>query len=284
MIDPFAATADAVMQLLTRHGDLLVPMGMNLAKGLALVMLAWFGILRALSSAEGDRSFGMAAFVQLLFVIAITFTMLRYYRAPLPGLGRSVTQLLTDQALFLAHQIETAQVQQLSDRLASFYTDLERPMALNILHIAGYLLVSFAVTAARVALLAVIAFGMVATGIATLLGPVFIPFLIVPALDWMFWGWLKSIVQYSFYQVVAQAFAFVFGSFLTGFLDAFPPPYTIDKLFVGGFHIVFLLLAFAFGMFQVPALTNSLFSGRSGESALPTRVGHGHGHHSSSAK
>lgn len=272
-IDPFAATSAAVLDLLTRHGDLLVPVGIDLARGLAVVMLAWYGILRALGSAEGERPFGVAALVQLLFIIALTFTMLRYYRVPLPGIGRSVSQLLTDQALFLAHQIETAQVQHLSDRLATFYADLERPMALNILHIVGYVIVSLAVTAARVALLAIVAFGMVATGIATLLGPVFIPFLIVPALEWMFWGWLKSIVQYAFYQVVAQAFAFVFGSFLLNFLDAFPPPYTIDRLLVGGFHIVFLLLAFTYGMLQVPSLTNSLFSGRSGEAALPRRLG-----------
>ena len=30
-----------------------------------------------------------------------------------------------------------------------------------------------------------------------------------------------------------DTFAFVFGSFLINFLDAFPPPYTVDRLFVG---------------------------------------------------
>jgi hypothetical protein len=36
--------------------------------------------------------------------------------------------------------------------------------------------------------------------------------------------------------VIAQAFVFVFGSFLINFLEAFPPPYTVDRLLVGGFH------------------------------------------------
>jgi len=129
------------------------------------------------------------------------------------------------------------------------------------------------VTAARVALLAVIAFGLVATGVAVLVGPVFIPFFLVPPLEWLFWGWLKSLLQYAFYQVIAQAFVFVFGSFLTNFLDAFPPPYTVDRLLVGGFELLFLLLAFTYGLMKVPSLTSSLFSGRSGESALPRSLG-----------
>ena len=90
--------------------------------------------------------------------------------------------------------------------------------------------------------LIVVAFGVVATAVCILLGPVFIPFFLVPQLDWMFWGWLKSLLQYAFYQAIAQAFVFVFGSFLINFLDAFPPPYTVDRLLVGGFHLIFLLL------------------------------------------
>ena len=146
---------------------------------------------------------------------------------------------------------------------------MEHPSFLDAMQVIGYLVVALAVTGARVALLAVIAFGIVATAVAVLVGPIFIPFFIVPHLEWLFWGWLKSLMQYAFYQVVAQAFVFVFGTFLLRFLDAFPPPYTVDKVLVGGFHFVFLLLAFMYGLFKVPSLVNSLFSGRSGESALP---------------
>ena len=139
--------------------------------------------------------------------------------------------------------------------------------------IVGYFLVALAVTAARVVLLAVIAFGLVATGVAVLVGPVFVPFFLVPQLDWLFWGWLKSLLQYAFYQVIAQAFVFVFGTFLINFLDAFPPPYTVDRLLVGGFHLLVLLFAFIYGLLKVPSLTSSLFSGHAGESTLPRVLG-----------
>ncbi len=268
-IDPFASITGAVLDLLMRDGDLFLRLGANLFRGFAVILLAWFGIRAALASAEGGPTLPLGQFATLILTIAFGFTMITYYRAPIPGIGISFTQLLTDQPIFLARQIEVAQVQRLSDRLNELYLSMEQPLFFNVTALVGYFLVALAVTAARVALLAVIAFGLVATGVAVLVGPVFIPFFLVPQLDWLFWGWLKSVIQYAFYQVIAQAFVFVFGSFLINFLDAFPPPYTVDRILVGGFHLIFLLFAFTYGLLKVPSLTNSLFSGRAGESALP---------------
>jgi hypothetical protein len=272
-IDPFASITAAVLDLLMRDGDLFLRLGTNLFRGLAIILIAWFGIRTALTSTEGDAGLPLGPFVSLILTIAIGFTMITYYRAPIPGIGLSFTQLLTDQPIYLARQLEVTQVQRLSDRLNQLYLALEQPSLMNVSALVGYFLVALAVTAARVVLLAVIAFGLVATGVAVLVGPVFIPFFLVPHLEWVFWGWFKSLLQYAFYQVIAQAFVFVFGSFLINFLDAFPPPYTVDRLLVGGFHLIFLLFAFTYGLLKVPSLTNSLFSGSAGQSALPRILG-----------
>jgi hypothetical protein len=270
-IDPFASITGAVLDLLTRDGDLFLRLGTNLFRGLAVVLLAWFGIRTALTSAEGSPHgvVPLSQFASVVLTIAFGFTMITYYRAPIPGLGLSFTQLLTDQPIVLARQLEVEQVQRLSDRLNQLYLSLEQPLLFNVSAMIGYFLVALAVTAARVVLLAVIAFGLVATGVAVLVGPVFIPFFLIPSLDWLFWGWLKSLLQYAFYQVIAQAFVFVFGSFLINFLDAFPPPYTVDRLLVGGFQLIFLLWAFVYGLLKVPSLTSALFSGHAGESTVP---------------
>jgi hypothetical protein len=272
-IDPFASITAAILDLLTRDGDLFLTLGTHLFRGFAVILLAWFGIRAALAGAEGGAAFPLGQFATLLLTIAFGLTMMTYYRAPIPGIGVSFTQLLTDQPIFLARQLESTQVQRLSDRLNELYLSMEQPLLLNVPALVGYFLVALAVTAARVVLLAVIGFGLVATGVAVLVGPLFVPFFLVPQLDWLFWGWLKSVIQYAFYQVVAQAFVFVFGSFLINFLDAFPPPYTVDRLLVGGFHLIFLLFAFTYGLLKVPSLTSSLFSGRAGESTLPWVLG-----------
>jgi hypothetical protein len=268
-INPFTSIGAAVVDLLTRHSTLFLSTGMAMFRAFAVIVVCWFGIKTALSSADGGSTIQLSNLVSLVLLIAFGYTMLTYYAAPIPGIGRSFTRLITDQTAWLAAQIEITQVQTVSDRLNDILLGLEKPLLFDLLHFIGYLLVSLTVTAARVALVGVIAFGWVATGVGVLLGPLFIPFLILPTMEWLFWGWLRALLQYAYYQVVAQAFVFVFGTFLLNFLDVFPPPYTVDRIFVGGFHVVFLLMAFTLGLLKVPSVTNSYFSGRSGESALP---------------
>ena len=63
---------------------------------------------------------------------------------------------------------------------------------------------------------AVIAYGYVATAVCVLIGPIFIPWFIVPKIDWLFWGWFKAFIGFSFYQVVASAFIFIFSKVVVG--------------------------------------------------------------------
>ena len=110
-------------------------------------------------------------------------------------------------------------------------------------------------------------FGYVAAAVAVMLGPIFIPFFIVPEMEWLFWGWLKSLFQYAFYPVVANAYVFVFGNMLVHFVDAHPPPYDGAMILVLFFPLVLMLIAFTYGILKIPSLVNSLFTGRSGESS-----------------
>ena len=48
-----------------------------------------------------------------------------------------------------------------------------------------------------------ICFGDVAFAVCVVLGPIFVPFFIVPKLDWLFWGWLRAYMQFAFYKLVA---------------------------------------------------------------------------------
>jgi type IV secretory pathway VirB6-like protein len=125
---------------------------------------------------------------------------------------------------------------------------------------------------AQFALLFVVSFGMIASAVCALMGPLFIPFFIVPSLDWLFWNWLKSFVQYSFMPVVANAFILVFERFLSGYLQTLPPALRLEEQLLFGVHAVMILLTFTVGVLLVPSLTSSIFSGRSGEAVTPSRV------------
>jgi hypothetical protein len=265
-------------QLMTQHASLFEGIGMTLFRAFAVILIVWFGVKGALASASGGVAnvFHFDRFADLLMTIAFGYAMITYYSHPIPGFGVSFYHLIVDEGLSLSNQLNHSLVQELWDRLNQLYFGLEMPalsLAINALEVVRYTVTIVFLIVAMAATFAVIAFGYVAAAIAVLLGPIFIPFFIVPHLEWLFWGWLRSLVQYAFYPVVANAYLFVFGNLLIHFVDSHPPPYDGAVLLVLFFPLVLLLIAFTFGVLKIPSLVNSLFTGRSGESALPTQWG-----------
>ena len=260
-------------QLMTEHAGLFQSMGTNMFRGFAVILIAWYGVKGALASASGGAGHGFRFenFASLLITIAFGFGMITYYSQPIPGFGVSFYHLIVDQGLVLSNQLNHSQVQEIWDRLGNLYWSLEMPvLVFNALEILRYAVTILCLIAAQAAVFGVIAFGYVAAAVCVILGPIFIPFFIVPGLEWLFWGWLRSFLQYAFYPVVANAYLFVFGNLLIHFVDSHPPPYDGATLAVLFFPLVLLLLAFTYGILKIPSLVNSIFTGRSGESALPT--------------
>jgi type IV secretory pathway VirB6-like protein len=260
-------------QLMTQHASLFETMGQNMFRGFAVILICWYGIKSAMSSAGGGPMNGIhfESFASLLLTIAFGFGMITYYSQPIPGMGISFYHIIVDQGLNLSNQLNHSLVQEVWDRLNTIYFGMEMPtlsIVLNVMEVIRYAVVILCLIAAAAAIFAVIAFGYVATAIAVLLGPIFIPFFIVPQMEWLFWGWLKAFIQYAFYPVVANAYLFVFGHLLISFVDAHPAPYDGATILVLFFPLVLLLVAFTYGILKIPSLVNSLFTGRSGESAM----------------
>ena len=270
MADFFAFLA----QLMTEHAGLFETLGNHMFRAFAVILIVWFGVKSALASASHGMGpvFHFDQFASLLLTIAFGFGMITYYSQPIPGFGVGFYHLFIDQGLDLANRLDHALVQEIWDRLANLYWGMETPgltLALNILEVVRYTATILCIVIAQAAVFAVIAFGYVAAAIAVLLGPIFIPFFIVPDMEWLFWGWLRSLIQYSFYPVVANAYVYVFGNLLVHFIDSHPPPYDGATMLVFFFPLLMLLIAFTYGVLKIPSLVNSLFTGRSGESALP---------------
>jgi hypothetical protein len=157
--------------------------------------------------------------------------------------------------------------------LNALWNALEQPDAWSILANLLYWTMLLVIGLAQFALLFVISFSLIASAICALVGPLFVPFFIVPTLEWLFWSWLKAFIQYSFMRVIANAFIFVFERFLTGFLQTLPPGLRIEEQLLYSVYTVMILGTFTIGVLLVPSLTSSIFSGHSGESVLPSRIG-----------
>src|SRR5258708_9298311 len=82
--DPLTSLEDIIRGLMTSKLDLFVGMGQNLFRGFATILIVWFGVQSALSSAEGGEGFNFTRFSRLLLVIAFGLAMVKYYSTPIP--------------------------------------------------------------------------------------------------------------------------------------------------------------------------------------------------------
>jgi hypothetical protein len=235
--NPFTFLGQAISQLLSSHSAALQGAGLNMFRGLAVILIAWFGIKAALSASQGHGGFHFAKFADLILLISFGLGMLTYYSTPIPGVGYSFSDLITKEALSISGQIESDQTQQIATTITTAEQQLGTPPgSFNILEDLTFLLITILLAAMQAVSFAVIAYGYVASAVCVLIGPVFIPWFIVPKMDWLFWGWFKAFIGFSFYQVIASAFIALF----------------------------ITLFVCIYGLVKIPELTGAILSGRSG--------------------
>ncbi len=217
-----------VDQLMASVAPAVAGAGLQLWQGLALIVVVWTGAQMALSG----HGVNMAAVVRMVIGLSIPLGMLQFYTAPLPGAGRSVPDLITGMGEWLQTMIVadagSAMLEQLGLALSAWreqfggrgifggmatfgwnvVTDLP-----GVLDAAFDLLVTVVLMMGlAIGLIVVFALGQaqvmwaqMALSIALLLGPVFIPWIVIPQLSFLFWGWLRTVLVYSLYGAVAGA-------------------------------------------------------------------------------
>ena len=215
-------------QLMASVAPAVATAGMQLWQGLALIVVVWTGAQMALSG----QGVNMAAVVRMVIGLSIPLGMLQFYTAPLPGAGRSVPELITGMGewlqLMIVADAGTAMMEQLALAGTAFRELFAGEGVFGGLGALGWNLVTdlpavldaafdLAVTLVLMMLLAmglVVVFALgqaqvmwaqLALSIALVLGPIFIPWLLVPQLSFLFWGWLRTVLVYSLYGAVAAA-------------------------------------------------------------------------------
>jgi type IV secretory pathway VirB6-like protein len=240
-------------------------MGIHIVIALATIMLVWFGVQEALASSQGGPGFSMGKFLNLFMLLTFAYAMVNYYDSSIPGLGFSIRGFIDGGTANLVNIIgadgSTTILKEI--HAASSKTG---PSILSSLMSPYYAIVYFAVQlllgimAAVVS--AILAYGAIASTIIGLLGPIFIPFLVFDKLDWLFWGWLKSYLGFSFYKVVAAAAMNVLAQVLTNYYIQLGQSFSDPSLLVETLPLLILLvLVNVYILFKIPAMTQSLFSG-----------------------
>jgi hypothetical protein len=258
----------AITNLLTTYEPEFLRFGNSLFLSFAVILISWHGI-RMMFSHDGLNE-RMFEFAKLLLFVAFGYALIAFYESPLPGIGVSFSNLITDQTGHFQSVLEARAFDNIYHHFDELADHFMQPDAWSILANLIYWTVLLLIAFAKALALAVIAFGLIASAVCGLLGPIFVPFFIVPKLDWLFWGWLKAFIQYSFVPVVAIAFLMIFERFVFRYVTTLPPTITSAEYGVYGLQAAAVVATFCLGIVLVPSLTASIFSGQGGQALVPT--------------
>ncbi len=223
--------------------------GRDLMRGIAVILIVWTGLQIAFSG-----TFHRWELIKFVMTLMIPWTMIQSYNSPIPGVGMSFVDLITDQGtaimdLFGADALATgaATVMQLVESHVKLIGEEAASLSVVGAAISGgkqfthmalmtAILGSFSLGMIVVIALALaqLIFANVATSILVALGPLFIPFMIVPKMDFLFWGWFKAMIQFSLYGAIASIMVSIWARIIQTFAGSIEATnFTINSLTVG---------------------------------------------------
>lgn len=259
----FDYIAQACQQLAATAAPSVTAIGTHIVIALATIMLVWFGVQESLGS-----GFNVGRFLNLFMLLTFAYAMTAFYDTSIPGLGFSLKGFLDGGTTSLVNLIgadgSTTMLNEIHAASAKTGPSMISTM-MSPYYAIVYFVVQFLLALLAAVVSAILAYGAIAATIIGLLGPLFIPFLVFDKLDWLFWGWLKAYLGFSFYKVVAAAALSVLSHVLTNYYvslgQSVSDPATIVQTLP---LLVLLVIVNVYILFKIPSMTHSLFGSGGG--------------------
>ena len=252
-------------QMLQTSAPTLESIGLRMYLGLLTIMVVWLGVQEALASAQGAPGPNLAKAIQFVFAASIGFAMIQFYENPIPGVGFGFRDLITNETTYLSTVIGNDGLQRINDTIHDLQSNLGSGFVGSIFNVY-YSLVQFTVQVILAVFsavsIAIVGYGLIAASVCALVGPIFIPFFIVPRLEFLFWGWLRAFLGFSFYKVVAAAVLNLLGHLYLIYYQTLLP-LTVSNLVSKLPLLIVLVLLNIYVLFKVPSITSAILSGHS---------------------
>lgn len=246
---------NALTNLYSAQGGFVASIGTSIFWSLAVIQVLLIG---AEVMVGGMREF---EFVKRIGIILIVGSILGTYPA--------TPHIIIDEAKDLSGKFEAAAGEQAAAKLKQAVAQTEQPSSGFIPTVTVFIqafwygLLILLLSAMRLLLVGVLAVSYLALGLLVLLGPILIPWLLMPGLEHLAWGWLNAVIHYSLYQVIAGAVVFINSNVMLSFFSIHPLPWAaadlptlvVELLAVFGIAFYFVLL--------VPRFVSGLVHGAS---------------------
>lgn len=242
-------------------------LGIHMIIALATIMLVWFGVQEALSSASGGAGFSIARFISLFMTLTFAYVMVVFYNSAIPGIGLSLRGFINGGAQYLVTVIGNDSVTQMQATLSQVQATagpgivktITDPYFAIVFFFVQFCLAFFAAT-----LSLIVGYGAIASTVVGLFGPIMIPWMVFDKTAFLFWGWLRAFIGFCFYKVVAASVLSVLAQLLTAFAGGLTLVADPGTMVLQIPWLIMLILINVYVLFQVPHLTMAIFSGSTG--------------------
>jgi len=261
--DYISPVTTAINSLVTNTGGTFLATGTQLLSAIGIIVLVVKGLQWSAASASRHHAeFDFPALIHFFGLFLLAEALLRYYNVPLPWTNVSVHQLFPDTGRQLAATIDISTLNRLLQAVQNLVAGEERPSITNPLMLVVYysILADMILVEGVLFALNILAFVMV--GIGSILGPIFIPWLMVQRLSWLFWNWVQFMLQYSFFQVIAAALTNVWATVLVNFwTNSIHGDYSLSHFATLLVPLGLLNIGFIVCIWKAGAITSDLFKG-----------------------
>ncbi len=265
--DALTSLRDYVFQAINQNGTPFISLGLRLFTAIAIIMIVIAGA-RVIFRADANYS----KLATLLGIIMCVWAMVTLYTTPSSLLGGySFSELIPRGSFALADTIGADTKTALLDKLNEIGRGVSNGGGLSLLHLQdGFaaLFTMLLIAVLELAMFIVIAYGYIALGACLIIGPIQIPFLLIPKLDFLFWSWLKAMIKYAMYPLIGNIVILVICRLMLVLLNtaALQQNVTAGGIVVRFEQLPLLALIFIAGIyavFKTPTLVSDIFSGSS---------------------
>ncbi|CAN5411165.1 hypothetical protein BH10ACI4_BH10ACI4_06470 [soil metagenome] len=269
--DWFYQFTNNLTALTTANGNALTSFGLTLLSFIAFMQLTKMVI--NFSTANMSFSFNPAPLeggeiVKFMLRLGFCCILETYWTNPLPGASWGFNKLFAAAAQQIVTVLDQQSAAQLKSVLAEAWSKTGPPSLLSPFEMFEYVYVQVLMSLASGILFVLNISGVIFYAVAALFGPIFIPLYMTESFRGKFFGFVDALLSFAMLRAVAAAFVFVWGGFMTTFMQqTFNGDYSILMWMANIVPVSMVIIAFVVNMLFIPQITQALFGGGAGATA-----------------
>lgn len=237
---------------------------LDVANGLtdALGILLFVTVLFFNATGHGGELNYRAIFAGFILPFVFVKYLLAHWLVPITGLSYSFSGAFSATAVYLAQHVQTQTVQTLEATVYGIQDQLGPGPSIFNPNWWTFQVVQLVLTVFQFPSFFVLAYSVIARTMGICIGPIFLVTKLVPSLNWIWTGWVRTMIKFTLFPVFTAIYVAAVSAYFTGFLKSvFTFDFTLESIAPKLSEIIIMALVFGITGFKIPHLAADFTAG-----------------------